>query len=442
MGLLKDILSFFSFKFSSSTQPARMVLTFPRYPTEIKSWRMLLVETITDKDVPLSVMEETRVERLELWKRKSSPYHEFLLAYTVANPKFPGLEAPVCIHIDRTVLPRAPVDPESTSLVTSTSESMVEASKDYFLSQSVKGNPANDCYQRIDAPMGNMVLAYESRLLITSMFHLAAQPTIIDLVATAEALTYSKESYHLLKSQCYWYAGALLAYMERGVSVAPTILIKDPAQLNQSKKELMEEMKLKPGHFRSISIFNPETADVSALRGPITERVADIRGLLREAEESRVARDNDKLLQMREVVREEQEAAEAKAREVVREAREIAEAKAREEVREARELAEAKAREEVREARELAEAKAREEVREARELAEAKAREEVREARELAEAKAQEVREAQEEVREARKEREEAEARARRFERQVEELQAEMNRRTSAMAPPHPTSTL
>ncbi|KAF8869832.1 hypothetical protein BD779DRAFT_1806653 [Infundibulicybe gibba] len=305
MGLLKDILSFFSFKFSSSTQPAEMVLAFPRCPTEIKSWRMLLAETISDKDVPLSVMEETRVERLELWKRKSSPYHEFLLAHTVINPKFPGLEAAVCIHIDRTVLPRASVDPESTSLVRSTSESMLEVSKDYLLSQSVKGNPANDCCQRIDAPTGNIVLAHESRLLITSTFHIVAQPTIIDLIATAEALTYSKESYHLLKSQCYWYAGALLAYMERGVSVAPTISIKDPAQLNQSKKELMEEMKLKPGHYRSISIFNPETADVSALREPINERVTEIRGLLHEAEKSRVARDNDRLLQAREAVRKE-----------------------------------------------------------------------------------------------------------------------------------------
>ncbi|KAF8869085.1 hypothetical protein BD779DRAFT_1589158 [Infundibulicybe gibba] len=307
MGLLQDILSFFNFKSLGSTQPTRAMFAFPRqgYPAPIKIWKRLLEDTVADNKVLVSEMEATRVERLELWKRKKSPYSEFLLAY-VANPRIPGLTA--CVLIYRTVPSRTPATgPGSTSGGTTSADSQSAEWED----------PIFDSCERIAAPTGNTIRGYKCQLLKVSTFHYTARPTIIDLVGTAETLTRLQED-HLLKNTCFWYAGALLICMERSVAVAPVISIKDPIQLNQLTSELMEEARLKQGYEKWISVFNPETADISALREPIAECVAEIREWLRKSEETRIGRENPELRRAREEVREMREARE-RAEERVRE---------------------------------------------------------------------------------------------------------------------------
>ncbi|KAF8869088.1 hypothetical protein BD779DRAFT_787612 [Infundibulicybe gibba] len=295
MGLLKDILSFFSFGSSSFiTQPTKMVFAFPLqgHPAEIRTWRLLLANTISDNHIPLSEIEETRVERLELWKERKTPYHEFLLVYITTT--IPGVDVPVCIRIERTLPSRTPAEPNSStsSIISSNSpahaQSIIGASGDVILSHSVKGNRAYDSCQQIATPTRGIVQDHECQLLKTSTFQTIARPTIIDLVATAEMLSNSKEEYHLLKGQCYWYAGVLLACMEDSVgSVAPpTISIgkKEKAQLDELGRELVEEARatpeLKQGHYKWISVFKSEKTDVSELREPIAKHTAQIRGLV------------------------------------------------------------------------------------------------------------------------------------------------------------------
>ncbi|KAF8875059.1 hypothetical protein BD779DRAFT_227374 [Infundibulicybe gibba] len=219
MGLWKRFLSLF--KSPHSTWLTDMPL-FPSEPTDILKWQTVLAETVEGGRMMLEEVEGTHVVKLELWKRRESPYHEFILAYLV-NPAHDLLKDPVCIVVDRT---RRNTESNSRSFVgsvgkTIASQSTVEDSRTFAVSslESLRSK-ALDQFHCITAPSTENPENHVARhgmcqLLKTATFDHESQPKLTTLIGTAQTLTESEEYYKLLQTQCYWFAGSLFIYMAR-----------------------------------------------------------------------------------------------------------------------------------------------------------------------------------------------------------------------------------
>ncbi|KAF8881108.1 hypothetical protein BD779DRAFT_1473573 [Infundibulicybe gibba] len=220
-----------------------MATMFPYDRKPVDLWVDRLVFGASDGEYTDAELDETYVERIELWKNTQGPLHEGLVAFIAGGVVKPSPD-PTCIFIDRSVQSRndgpsassTPCAVSSTAIAhAATSESTQQDSKNVVQSQSVTRTLASDGYRKIADPNKTCIIdGSHSRLLKTATFSTDHRLPFIDLIATASVLTKTQEYYDLLDYQCYWYGGVLFSYSACTLPASSTVV--HPLPVGELKK--------------------------------------------------------------------------------------------------------------------------------------------------------------------------------------------------------------